>query len=203
MRPDLEAVDISEGELKRLPGVEFDLDVYCCLLGNLLTSVAVYIPFVILGYFIEVPKIIAVVTITTAIGSITWAIKSIENEDRKKLINLLNEVNKYNAVIKAINVSDELEEAGNLEFKIDNRIKLINALEVTRSDIVRALKTEKVLRLNKDFIASNQDMFANNLLSLTELKISDQSSQEGRLLDEALQIAVNVQQEMRKLQNSR
>ncbi|MBD1932173.1 MULTISPECIES: hypothetical protein [Cyanophyceae] len=154
MRPDLEALEISQGELKRLTGVDFDLDV-CCLLGNLLTSVAVYIPFVILGYFIEFPKIIPVVKITTAIGSITWAIKSIENEDRKKLINLLNEVNKYNAVIKAINVSDELEEAGNLEIKIDNRRKLINALKITRADVVRALKTEKILRLNKDFIASN------------------------------------------------
>ena len=202
MRPDLEALEISQGELKRLTGVDFDLDVYCCLLGNLLTSVAVYILFVILGYFIEFPKIIAVVTITTAIDSITWAIKSIKNEDRKKLINLLNEVNKYNAVIKSINVSDQLEEAGNLEFKIDNRRKLINALELTRADVVRALKTEKILRLNKDFIARNQDL-ANNLLSLTEMKISAQSSQEGRLLDEELQIAVNVQEEMRKLQNSR
>lgn len=57
MRPDLEALEISQGELKRLTGVDFDLDVYGCLLGILLISVAVYIPFVILGYFIEVPKI--------------------------------------------------------------------------------------------------------------------------------------------------
>jgi hypothetical protein len=40
-------------------------------------------------------------------------------------------------------------------------------------------------------------------VALTALQVSDQASEQGRLLNEALQIVVDVREEMRKLQNQR
>ncbi|MDW8453227.1 MAG: hypothetical protein RML39_07205 [Oscillatoriaceae cyanobacterium SKYGB_i_bin93] len=69
---------------------------------------------------------------------------------------------------------------------------------MTRSDLVRALKTERILRKNKDFIARNPEIFANNLAVLTTLQVSDRASEQGRLLNEALQVAISTQEEMKR-----
>jgi hypothetical protein len=44
-------------------------------------------------------------------------------------------------------------------------------------------------------------LFANNLRTLNSLQISDRATEQGRLLNEALQVAVGVQAEMKKLQD--
>ncbi|MEA5550995.1 hypothetical protein VB713_08390 [Anabaena cylindrica UHCC 0172] len=112
---------------------------------------------------------------------------------------LLNDVERYNDVIKAININDQIEAAGNPEVAIKQREKVIEALKLTKSDLIRALKTEKILRENKNFILNNSDLFANNLATLTSMQVTEQASEHGRLLNEALQIALDVQYEMRKL----
>jgi hypothetical protein len=113
---------------------------------------------------------------------------------------LLDDVERYNSVIKAIDINDQIEAAGNPEVRIQERKKVLEALKLTRADLVRALKTEKILRENKNFIINNTDLFANNLPTLTAMQVSEQASEHGRLLNEALQIALDVQHEMRKLQ---
>lgn len=112
---------------------------------------------------------------------------------------LLKDVERYNAVIKVININDQIEEAGNPEVGIKQRERVIEALKLTKSDLVRALITEKVLRENKNFILKNSDLFVNNLATLTSMQVTEQASEHGRLLNEALQIALDVQYEMRKL----
>ncbi len=72
---------------------------------------------------------------------------------------LLNDVDRYNAIIKAIDINDQIEEAGNPGVSIRERQRVIEALKLTRNDLVRALKTEKILRQNKNFIISNSDFF--------------------------------------------
>jgi hypothetical protein len=114
---------------------------------------------------------------------------------------LLKEVDRYNAIIKAIDINDQIEAAGNLEVSLQEREKIIAALKFTRSDLVRALKTERILRENKSFILSNTELFANNLATLATMQVTEQATEHGRLLNEALQIALDVQQEMRKLQS--
>ncbi len=116
----------------------------------------------------------------------------------KYLINLLGEIEKYNKVIKDINVFDCLKEVGN-PISLQDRDELIAALTITRSDLVRALKTEKILRENPDF---NPEKFAVNLSAFQALQISDRASDYGRLFDVTLQIAIDVQQEMRQLENN-
>ena len=56
------------------------------------------------------------------------------------------------------------------------------------------------MRENKKFISRNPALFENNLIALTTLQVDDQASEQGRLLDEALQIALSTQEELRRFQ---
>ncbi|MEA5516358.1 hypothetical protein [Nodularia sp. UHCC 0506] len=113
---------------------------------------------------------------------------------------LLNDVDRYNAVIKAIDINDQIEAAGNPGVVIQERERVIAALKLTRTDLVRALKTERILRENKNFILRNTELFANNLATLTAMQVTEEATEHGRLLNEALQIALDVQLEMKRLQ---
>ncbi|MEA5620309.1 hypothetical protein VB711_21030 [Cronbergia sp. UHCC 0137] len=123
---------------------------------------------------------------------------------RKNMTNslqiLLNDVERYNAVIKAIDINDQIEAVGNSEVSIQQRDRVIAALMLTKTDLVRALKTERILRENKNFILRNSELFANNLATLASMQVTEQATEHGRLLNEALQIALDVQYEMKRLQ---
>jgi hypothetical protein len=114
---------------------------------------------------------------------------------------LLNDVERYNSVIKAIDINDQIEDVGNLGVGIQERKKVLEALELTRNDLIRALKTERILRENKSFIITNSDLFANNLAALASMQVTEEATEHGRLLNEALQISLDVQQEMKNLQS--
>jgi hypothetical protein len=116
---------------------------------------------------------------------------------------LLDEVDRYNAVIKAIHINDQLEAAGTTEMSLSDRQKVIEALTLTREDLLKALRAERILRDNKNFLISNPELLATNLRTLQTLQVHDRASEYGRLLNEALQIATGVQEEMAKLQNKR
>jgi len=114
---------------------------------------------------------------------------------------LLEDVDRYNSIIKAIDINDQIEAAGNPEVAINEREKVIAALKLTRADLVRALKTERILRENQNFILGNTELFANNLATLTAMQVTEKATEHGKLLNEALQIALDVQYEMKKLQS--
>ncbi|MDJ0796654.1 MAG: hypothetical protein QNJ51_07410 [Calothrix sp. MO_167.B12] len=116
---------------------------------------------------------------------------------------LLRDVDRYNAVIKSIDINDQIEAAGNTEVMIQNREKVIEALQMTRIELVRALKTEKILRENKKFIINNSELFTDNLTNLTATYVAEKASEHGRFLNEALRITLEVQDEMKKLQSQR
>ncbi len=125
----------------------------------------------------------------------------LKNNMTSSLQILLHDVDRYNAVIKAIDINDQIEEAGNPGVSIKERDRVIEALQLTKTDLVRALKTEKILRENKNFILRNTELFDNNLATLTAMQVTEQATEHGRLLNEALQIALDVQYEMKRLQN--
>jgi len=133
---------------------------------------------------------------------VVWNIKN--NLLKAKITNslqvLLNDVERYNTVIKVIDINDQIEAAGNLEVSIKERDKVIEALQLTRKDLVRALRTEKILRENKNFILHNSELFANNLVALASMQVTEQASEHSKLLNEALQIALDVQFQMKKIQ---
>ncbi|MEH1965439.1 hypothetical protein [Nostoc sp.] len=180
------------------------------------TFVFVYILFdIIIKVFVNwitIPSWILLIFLGLWVGGLTQTIlyliwktknKIAKNNMTKSLQILLNEVNRYNTVIKVIDINDQIEEAGNPEVVIKEREGVLEALKLTKADLVRALKTEKILRENKSFILSNTELFVNNLATLTAMQVTEQASEHGRLLNEALQIALDVQHEMKRLQTQR
>lgn len=119
----------------------------------------------------------------------------------RNLARMFEDVKRFNSVIKAIDLNDQIEAVGNLGVGLQNREKVIHALRLAREDIIRALKTERILRKNQKFIQLNYELFETNLTALTSLQVNDQAGEYGRFLNEALQIVVDVQQEVRKLQD--
>lgn len=188
MQPDLESLYITQEELKDLTGIsKKDLKAYQELTyprPALLLNISLYAERILLlgwgliplGYLIK------------------WSLF------RKSLKEIFDEVFKYNAVVKAIDINDELEAAGNRGAFLSNREKVIEALKLTREDLICALKTERILRKNKRFLASNPEAIASNLTPKQALQVNEQATEHKRLLDEALQVAVGVQEEMRELE---
>ncbi|MCC5656532.1 hypothetical protein LC608_05965 [Nostoc sp. XA010] len=162
--------------------------------------------------WITIPSWTLLIILGIWIGGFTQTILYLIWKSRSKIVKyhmtnslqiLLNDVERYNTVIRAIDINDQIEEAGNPEVLIKERENVIEALKLTKSDLVRALKTERILRENKSFILSNTELFVNNLATLTAMQVNEQATEHGRLLNEALQIALDVQHEMKRLQTQR
>lgn len=62
------------------------------------------------------------------------------------------------------------------------------------------MKSERILRDNRQLLANNQELLVNNLANLQTLEVSSQAGEYGQLLNQSLQIALDVQAELRKLQ---
>ena len=65
------------------------------------------------------------------------------------------------------------------------------------------MKTEKLLRENKDLFINNPDLFTNDFRALNELQIRDQNNENEPLIDDVLKIASAVQNEMQKLRSQK
>jgi hypothetical protein len=115
---------------------------------------------------------------------------------------LLDEVEKYHQVVQAIDIHDQMTNSGNSQSSISDREQVISALQLIREDLVRALKSERILRDNKKLLANNQDLVVNNLANLQTLPVSSQASEYAQLLNQSLQIALDVQAELVKITES-
>lgn len=221
MRPDLQDLPITPRELKRLSGVDIEAVIHFSFPSLIALDPGSESPFFIrhLPHFftfiiglsygtlinrlqLNFPANFLFLLLELFLGIIAskliqffWVKKYVT----QSLPGLIRDVERFNGTIKAIHINDRLEEAGNPDVHIQNREQVIEALQLTREDLVRALKTEKILRKNRKFIARNPEIFANNLTALTALQVSDRASEHGRLLNEALQIALSANQEMGKI----
>ncbi|MEA5516386.1 hypothetical protein [Nodularia sp. UHCC 0506] len=119
---------------------------------------------------------------------------------RKKQKNILNEVDKYNAVLKAIDIRDQLEAVGNQEANFQEREQLISTLTTTRDNLICALKTEQILRKNRTFLDRNVQLLESNLTAIQALQIQQEAREYSRLLNEVLKISQDVQTEMKYLE---
>ncbi len=226
MRDDLQELDISHEELQKLTNLPVNnkliiiTDIIQELSRKLLkkvkgtenptlvfagVSICVFIYLLVKSPFL-IPLIVFTLWTGGTIQTIlylVWKGKSrfLKQHQTNSLRILLNDVERYNSVIKAIDINDQIEDAGNLGVGIEEREKVLAALELTRNDLIRALKTERILRENKSFIITNSDLFANNLAALASMQITEEATEHGKLLNEALQISLDVQLEMKKLQN--
>lgn len=218
MQPDLIGLEISKGELRRLTGFDPE-DVFRPSimadrekrLGFLLNEglVAIALTPIIVGFiyaFLILPTIgssiklgillLILVPIAVILGRSLWRRFTCP----QVLTILLDEVDKYHQVIKTIDIHDQLATTGNSQNSLNDRDKVLAAMQLIREDLVRALKSERILRDNKKLLANNQELFVNNLANLQALEVSSQAGEYAQILNQSLQIALDVQAEIRKLQ---
>jgi hypothetical protein len=220
VQPDLQGLEISPGELRHLTGVDptevfrptilhNSKERFHFLFQEVLLSLAL-MPIIVglLHVFVILPFIgssliatlITLIVVPIVIVAVRWF--WLKGNSPMTLCSLLDEVDRYNAVIKAIHINDQLEAAGTTKI-LSERHKVIEALTLVKEDLVTALRAEKILRENRTFLISNPELLATNLRTVQTLQVNDRASEYGRLLNEALQIATGVQEEMAKLQNKR
>jgi hypothetical protein len=218
VQPDLVGLEISKGELRRLTGFDTE-DVFRPSImadkekrmGFFFNEglVALALTPIIVGFiyaFIILPTLgsstklgvilLIIVPVGVVVGRSLWRKKTCPHA----LTILLDEVDKYHTVVQAIDINDQLATSGNSQSNINDREQVLAALQLIREDLVRALKSERILRDNKKQLVNNQELVVNNLADLQTLEVSSQASEYARLLNESLQIALDVQAELRKLQ---
>ncbi|MBD1810377.1 hypothetical protein NDA07_20345 [Microcoleus vaginatus DQ-U2] len=235
IQADLDELKIPEKELEDLSGIAlsdgFAGDFYrpaalrdgkklfSLLLNELLIfclTLVVSLPIALLankhnvGLFSEAEIFVRVLQITLGLSlaiTVAWNVyKWVKAKPLATLAGLLDEVEKYHEVIQALDIIDRITAAGNLQANLIKRGDAIEALKITRESLVCALKTERILRENQQFIGRRYELFANiesNLAALMAVDVSDRATEYGRLLNEALEIGMSVHKEVRKLQNGK
>jgi len=215
MRPDLQELEITLGELKRLTGFEFRVKSKNTLVASKLklddiwgvsVSLFFFFPFSGLcnilhfsgssgryknGTLIILSTIIFIIA-SVSIGTYLW-------QPIKKDRHLIDGVNQHNKIIRNLDVLDQLESVGN-PIQISEREKVLEALRINRQNLVRALETGRILRENPKF---KPEQFNIDLSGLRALQATEKATEYGRFLDEILKIGVNIQSEMRRLDSNR
>lgn len=123
-------------------------------------------------------------------------------QEGKRLIvlsHLLDEIDRFNEMVAAVEILEELGSTQNSRLNLENRQEVMEALHLTRESLVCGLMTERVMRKHQRFMARRQEMFSSierNLATLQQLQVSDDASDYGRLLNEAIQIGTSVHREL-------
>jgi hypothetical protein len=144
--------------------------------------------------FLQIAFVVSVVLF------LLWnACMTLQGKKLKILAHLLDEVDKHNEIIDAVDVIDQLGAVKNSAVALIDRPAVIEALTVTRESIVCALMTEKILRKHQRLIARRYELFSQietNLATLQAVQMSQQATEYAQLLNEALAIGRSVHQEL-------
>lgn len=219
MQPDLLGLEITKGELKRLTGVKLEDFLLPSMMVNreqrfafLMKEVRETLLLVLLigGLMYALITltigsnvglgIVLLIAVAIAVIFGRWLWRRFRYP--KSLIILLNEVDKFHTAVQAVDNLDQLAVSENSENNFNERQTVITALELLREDLVRALKIERILRDNKKPLSEQQELFVNNLANLQALQISSSIGEYVQILNQSLQIDLDVQSQIRKLQQS-
>jgi len=212
-------LEISKGELRRLTGVSPDRVLRPGIIANHQQrlkfwqneiSLVFVISVVIVGLIyslIILPTVgsaislgiilFIIVAVVLLLGRSLWQ----RLQTPKVLIKFLDAVDQYHALIVAVDVNDQLAVSGDLDNSLDDREQVITTLQLLREDLVQALKTARLLRDNKKLLANQQELFVNNVTNIQAIKENTQASEYGQIINQLLQIDLEVQAELRKLQS--
>ncbi|MEM9008952.1 MAG: hypothetical protein AAGE59_36270 [Cyanobacteria bacterium P01_F01_bin.86] len=117
----------------------------------------------------------------------------------RSLAHLLDEVDRHNDIVQAVQVMDELETVQAANLGLPNRAEVLQALAATRDSLLSALMTERILRRHRPLIERRQELFSTietNLTTLKTLHVNNQASEYQQFLEEALEIGLAVQREL-------
>ena len=132
--------------------------------------------------------------------TIIWAVyRWREGERLLMLSHLLDEIDRFNEMVAAVEILEELGANKGSRLNLENREEVLEALHLTRESLICGLMTERVLRKHQQFMTRRQEMFLSierNLATLQQLRVSDEANDYGRLLNEAIQIGTSVHREL-------
>jgi len=219
VQPDLIGLEISKGELRRLTGVSTDRVPRPGMVNRQQRlkfwqqeiSLVLVLSIIIVGLiytFIILPTIGSAIPLGIILFIIVAVVlllgRSLAQRFRtsKTLTKLLDAVDQYHALIVAVDVNDQLAVSG-LDHSLEDRDQVISVLQLLREDLVQALKTERLLRDNKKLLANQQELFVNHLTNIQAMKDNTQASEYGQIINQAWQIGLDVEAQLRKLQSSR
>lgn len=138
---------------------------------------------------------IGAVTLTATWTGYRWR----EGKRLMTLSHLLDEIDRFNETVAAVEILEELGSTQNSRLNLENRQEVLEALHLTRESLVCGLMTERVMRKHQRFMARRAEMFSSierNLATLQLFQVSDEASDYGRLLNEAIQIGTSVHREL-------
>ena len=224
MNSDLEALRITKPQLEKLTG----LDISSVFMGGIVRpstfrslsrvfsllvtecSVLMVVFIISLGLGLVIVRsfssndnvgILLLVVVSITLGSaIAWNFYQWRRyKTFRSLAHLLDEVDRHNDIIQAVQVMDELETVQAANLTLPNRAEVLLALEATRESLLSALMTERILRRHRPLIERRQELFSHietHLTTLQTLHINNQASEYQQFLAEALDIGLAVQREL-------
>ncbi|MBE9179088.1 hypothetical protein IQ268_10995 [Oculatella sp. LEGE 06141] len=123
----------------------------------------------------------------------------------KALARLMIEIDKFNDVIRAIDLLDQLKLADSGsggDHSLPNRQEAIEALQLTQTSLMNALQVEKLLRLHQEMNNHRHEIVVKleqNLTALMAFEVNNNADDYSRLLNDAVQISLSVHREMRNM----
>lgn len=177
MRADLQGLEIGAREFRHWSGMKFNSIFFAPILPKFSLSLfkkLAWLPIIALScwlvaqMFVEDQILAIALHLFLAIELIVWEFWRLYRSYKyRNLGKLILEVIAYNNIIYGIDINDRIEEAGNPDVQLQEREKVLAALQLTREDLVRALRTERILRENAKFMRMNPHLFTSNLTALT------------------------------------
>ncbi|HTL87958.1 MAG TPA: hypothetical protein VL134_01065 [Leptolyngbya sp.] len=147
----------------------------------------------------EMLKFLQITLGMTVVGTMAWNLyMQLSLKRFKPLLHLLDEVDRYHEILEAVHLLDQLETVQR-SIQVSQRGEILEALRLTRDNLVSGLTTEKILRDHRGLFARRADLVATietNLITLRSLEIGAQATEYAQFVNEALEIGINVQQEI-------
>ncbi|WP_205370290.1 hypothetical protein [Thermoleptolyngbya sp. PKUAC-SCTB121] len=122
-----------------------------------------------------------------------------QGKQLSQLSHLLDQVDRHNEIIDAIALMEELDSVRANHHEPVDRQEIFQALDATRSSLICALTTERIVRKHQKMIAKRAELaeaIAQNLAMLQTLQENATANEYGQFLTEALSIGIIVQQEL-------
>lgn len=105
------------------------------------------------------------------------------------------QVQNFNTLVDTINVINISEESGGSN-KLEDKDKVYSTLKTLRADLILALNIERNFRENPNFSFNE---FEINNIETSLFNIQEEYNKYGKTLSQAIQISINVAEEMQKL----
>ena len=150
--------------------------------------------------FNQLRLLVVAIAGAVAVSAVVWhSYQGHRAKTLKTLSRLLDEVDRHNAIIQALQVIDALEAAQAEAQTLTQKPEIIQALEATRKSLVSALLTDKILRHHRPIMDQQSELLnavETNLAILQTLQLNHQVSEYRQFLQEALDIGLAVRLEM-------